>query len=165
MGRGFTRPFREAAIAVLEHNPSGGRVVLEEIGRLLAADVDADAVVICLDEAGGRSDRAEVVAVWAADGRLRCKLEWEVMDGRLAQALGPRHAPVLRIGSMPVWDFDSKPFGLNEGWALPIVNGQGMLGVVCLFFDRVPPPLAALAGSVRDFGDLAGRAVNGFRHL
>lgn len=157
MAETTTKPFREAATAVLEHVPSGGRHVFEEVARLLATDVGAAQVAVCVvDEA---SQWTRVVAVWAPDRDERYRLEWSAMNGTLAGCLEGRRSPVVRLSSTPVLLFDATALGTREGWAIPADYG-GRAALVCMLFDEADGDpwhaVAAAAEFAEILGDLPG---------
>jgi hypothetical protein len=147
------RPFREAATAVLEHVPSGGRHVLEEVARLLAADVGAAQVAVCV--VGEASQRTGVAVVWASDRNERYQLEWSAMNGTLAGCLEGRRSPVVHVDSTPVWLFDSTVLGTREGWAIPVAVGE-QAALVCLMFDDSDCDPCQAVATVSELAEVLG---------
>jgi hypothetical protein len=148
------RTFDQAASAVLEHEPSGGRFVLEEIARLLAVEVGAAEIVVCLN---GREDgTSRVAAVWGSDWYERRRLEWAGLNGTLAACLARHRVPAAQVDSTPIWEFDARKLGTRTGWALPL-EAAAQPGVVCLLFDSGTPDPAVLVESVREFDRVLAR--------
>ena len=142
------RRFDEAAVAVLEHEPSGGRFVLEEIAHLLAAEVGAAEVVVCLY--GNEDGTTRVAAIWGSDWYECRRLEWAAMDGTLAACMARHRVPAAHVASTPVWEFDARRLGTRTGWAIPL-EAAGRPGIVCLLFDANRPDPAQLVEAVHEF--------------
>ncbi len=146
--------FNEAAVAVLEHEPSGGRFVLEEIVHLLAVEVGAAEVVVCLNGLEDGTTRA--VAVWGSDWYECRRLEWAAMNGTLAACMARHRVPAAQVESTPVWEFDARRLGTRTGWALPL-EATDHPGLVCLLFDARKPDPTELVEAVREFDDVLAR--------
>ena len=155
------RKFDDAAVAILEHEPSGGRFVLEEIAHLLAVEVGAAEVVVCLN--GYEDGTTRVAAIWGSDWYERRRLEWAAMNGTLAACMARHRIPSAHVESTPIWEFDARRLGTRTGWALPLEEA-GRPGIVCLLFDARKPDLAQLVEAVREF-DLVLARVPGIEPL
>jgi hypothetical protein len=148
------RRFDGAAVAVLEHEPSGGRFVLEEIAHLLAVEVGAAEVVVCLN--GNEDGTTRVAAIWGSDWYECRRLEWAAMNGTLAACMARHRVPAAHIASTPVWEFDARKLGTRTGWALPL-DAAGRPGIVCLLFDARKPDPARLVEAVHAFDHVLAR--------
>jgi hypothetical protein len=148
------RRFDEAASAVLEHEPSGGRFVLEEIAHLLAVEVGAAEVLVCLN--GDDHGTTRVAAIWGSDWYECRRLEWAAMNGTLAACMARHRVPAAHVESTPIWEFDARRLGTRSGWALPLESDERP-GVVCLLFDAGKPDPAHLAAAVREFAQILAR--------
>jgi hypothetical protein len=147
--------FGAAAGAILARVPSGGRLACEEIAHLLALEIGAGAVVICLSTPA--SKRTEIAAVWAFDRYTERQLEWAAMNGGLAQILDEGGAPVM-VDDTAVWHFDAGSLDASTGWAIP-VNHNGLRGLVCALYDEPSPDVPAAVEAAGDLAPLLGRLI------
>jgi hypothetical protein len=126
--------FRAAAGEILEREHSGGRPVFEEVARLLALDIHANGLVICVRRPD--SGTTKLGATWAWDGYTQDRLERAATRGTLCDVL-ERHRPPVEVDATEVWGFDASELGFAQGLALP-VRGEDVVAMVCALFDEEP---------------------------
>jgi hypothetical protein len=134
--------FGAATGEILAREPSGGRLAFEEVARLLARDIGAAGVVICVHRR--ETERTELRAVWALDGYAQVKLERDAASGALCGVL-ERHRPI-EVDATRVWDFDAADLGFDHGLAVPVADG-GFQAMVCAFYDEDPDRRRAVAAA------------------
>jgi hypothetical protein len=139
------RPFSATAGEVLAREPSGGRLAFEEVARLLAMEIGAAGIVICVQRR--ESGKTELGAVWALDGYAQRGLQRDATAGVLCDVL-ERHRPV-EVDATQVWEFDAVELGFVLGLAIPIADRE-IQAMICALYDDEPD----VHGAVITVGEL-----------
>jgi hypothetical protein len=128
-------PFGVAAGEILGRELSGGRLASEEVARLLALEIGAHGLVICVRRRD--SGRTKLAAVWALDRYSQERLKRNADGGLLCDVI-ERHRETVEVGATAVWGFDATEVRFTQGLAIPL-SDQDVEAMVCGLFDEDEP--------------------------